>query len=360
MEEERIFNRWGGNKMASIVLGDTSLLSDFGQPYIIAEMGTNHNGNMQKAKQMICAAKESGCNCVKFQSWTSDTLYSRSVYEANPIAKRMVDRFSFSESQLWEAYEYCKELDISFSSTPYSKQEVDFLADICKVPYIKIASMDLNNYPFLKYVAKKMRPIILSTGMAEIEEIEKALETIYAIGNHQVCLLHCVAEYPPKIETINLNNIHTLRRQFPECPIGLSDHSPGVEVSTAAVALGVCVIEKHFTLNKTAPGWDNKMAMEPEEMKQLVENSRNVFTAMGTEKRVIAQGEIEQRKNIRRSVVAAHNLCAGTILTRDDLDCKRPGTGLPPECLEKIIGMRLKRDLTVDEMIKKEDLQLIV
>ncbi|RKJ53448.1 N-acylneuraminate-9-phosphate synthase [bacterium 1XD42-1] len=343
--------------MADIKLRNSGVLSDYGKPYIVAEMGTNHNGNMDKAKKMIDAAKESGCNCVKFQSWTSDTLYSKTVYEANPIAKRMVDRFSLSEKQLWEAAEYCSMVGIDFSSTPYSKQEVDFLVDNCKAPYVKIASMDLNNYPFLHYIAKKMVPIILSTGMADLDEIHKAVNTIYKTGNYQLCLLHCVAEYPPMIETIHLNNINTLRKEFPDCPIGFSDHSKGVEISTAAVALGTCLIEKHLTLDKSAPGWDNKMAMEPDEMRQLVQNCTNVFIAMGTDKRIIAQGELEQRKIIRRSIVAAHDLCAGTILKLEDLDCKRPGTGLLPERLENLIGMCLVRDIKADEMLKEDDVR---
>ena len=343
--------------MADIKLRNSGVLSDYGKPYNVAEMGTNQNGNMDKAKKMIDAAKESGCNCVKFQSWTSDTLYSKTVYEANPIAKRMVDRFSLSEKQLWEAAEYCSMVGIDFSSTPYSKQEVDFLVDNCKAPYVKIASMDLNNYPFLHYIAKKMVPIILSTGMADLDEIHKAVNTIYKTGNYQLCLLHCVAEYPPMIETIHLNNINTLRKEFPDCPIGFSDHSKGVEISTAAVALGTCLIEKHLTLDKSAPGWDNKMAMEPDEMRQLVQNCTNVFIAMGTDKRIIAQGELEQRKIIRRSIVAAHDLCAGTILKLEDLDCKRPGTGLLPERLENLIGMCLVRDIKADEMLKEDDVR---
>jgi len=344
--------------MASIILRDSSALCDFGKPYIVAEMNTSHNGNMEKAKKMIDAAKEAGCDCVKFQSWTSDTLYSKSVYAANPIAKRMVDRFSFSEAQLWEVAEYCRKLGIGFSSTPYSKQEVDFLIETCNAPFVKIASMDLNNYPFLHYVANKQVPIVLSTGMADLKEIRQAVDTIYSTGNHQLCILHCVAEYPPELESINLNNIHTLRREFPDCPIGLSDHSPGVEVSTAAIALGACLIEKHLTLDKSRLGWDNDMAMEPDEMALLVKNCSNVHIAMGSFERVIAQGELEQRKNIRRSIVAARDLKAGTILTIDDLDCKRPGTGIPPEQIEKVVGAKLVRDIMADDLLEIRDLIL--
>lgn len=217
--------------------------------------------------------------------------------------------------------------------------------------------MDLNNYPFLEYIASKQIPIVLSTGMADIEEIRKAIRTILDSGNRQVCLLHCVAEYPPELESINLNNIHLLRSEFPNCPIGLSDHSPGVEVSTAAVALGVCMVEKHFTLDKTARGWDNEMAMEPDEMRQLVHNSKNVYIAMGTRDRVIRSGEMEQRQRIRRSVVAARDIAAGEALTFEDLDCKRPGTGIPPERMQSLVGKKAKRDITADEMILDTDLE---
>lgn len=343
--------------MASITFRNGTVLSDFGQPYIVAEMNMGHAGKMDLAKKMVLSAKECGCDCVKFQSWSSKSLYSKIVYEENPIAKRIADRFALSEEKLLEVKQYCDEIGITFSSTPYDKREVDYLVDVCNAPYVKVASMDLNNYPFLKYIASKQVPIVLSTGMAYIEEIRKAVRTIFDSGNRQVCLLHCVAEYPPELESINLNNIHLLRSEFSDCPIGLSDHSPGVEVSTAAVALGVCMIEKHFTLDKTARGWDNEMAMEPDEMQQLVHNSKNVYIAMGTRDRVIGSSEMEQRQRIRRSVVAARNIAAGAALTLEDLDCKRPGTGIPPERMQSLVGKKAKRDITADEIILDIDLE---
>lgn len=343
--------------MASITFRNGTVLSDFGKPYIVAEMNMGHTGKVELAKKMILSAKECGCDCVKFQSWTVQSLYSKVVYERNPIAKRIADRFALSEKKLLEIKKYCDEIGITFSSTPYDKQEVYYLANVCEAPYIKVASMDLNNYPFLEYIASKQLPIVLSTGMADIEEIQKAVQTIYDSGNRQVCLLHCVAEYPPELESINLNNIHLLRSEFPECPIGLSDHSTGIEVSTAAVALGVCMIEKHFTLDKTVCGWDNEMAMEPREMQQLVQNSRNVYIAMGKRERVVSLAELEQRQRIRRSVVAARDITKGAVLVAEDLDCKRPGTGLPPERMKLLIGKKVKRKITTDEMILDCDLE---
>lgn len=343
--------------MASITFRNGEVLSDFGKPYIVAEMNMGHTGKIDLAKKMVLTAQKCGCDCVKFQSWTSKSLYSKVVYESNPIAKRIANRFSLSEEKLLEVKQYCDVIGITFSSTPYDKAEVDYLVDVCDAPYVKVASMDLNNYPFLEYIASKQTPIVLSTGMADLEEIRKAVKTIFNAGNRQVCLLHCVAEYPPELESINLNNIYLLRSEFPECPIGLSDHSAGVEISTAAVALGVCMIEKHFTLDKKARGWDNEMAMEPDEMKQLVNNSKNVFTAMGSHERIIGSGEMEQRRRIRRSVVATRNIAAGSVLKEDDLDCKRPGTGIPPEKMKSLIGRKILRNITADEMIMESDLE---
>lgn len=167
--------------MALIKLGDGFAICDYGVPYFIAELNTSHNGNIEQAMKMIDAAKESGCNCVKFQSWTADSLYSKTYYDSNPIAQRMVKKFSMSEDSLRKLTAYCQKIGISFSSTPYSKEEVDLLVSL-NVPFIKVASMDINNYPFLKYIAKKGIPIVLSTGMADIQEIEKAVYTVETAG----------------------------------------------------------------------------------------------------------------------------------------------------------------------------------
>lgn len=193
--------------------------------------------------------------------------------------------------------------------------------------------------------------------MAELDEIHIACKTIYSTGNHQLTLLHCVAEYPPELSSINLLNISTFQKEFPDCPIGLSDHSPGVEVSTAAIALGACVIEKHITLDKSCLGWDNDMAMEPDEMKQLVRNCFNVYTAMGSLQRIIGDPEMIQRQNIRRSIVMTKNCTKGHILKKEDLDCKRPGTGILPGRLESLVGLKLKRDLAEDELLQETDFE---
>ena len=217
--------------------------------------------------------------------------------------------------------------------------------------------MDLNNYAYLRYIAKYGMPIILSTGMSQMDEIRNAVSVIEEEGNKRLCLLHCVSIYPPEIDTIRLNNILGLRDQFPEYPIGFSDHTLGVEVPSAAIALGACMIEKHFTLDKTKIGMDNQMALEPEEMFQLVEYCNNVHKAIGGKERIVFQAEMEQRKLMRRSVVSSKDLKAGKKLVKTDLDVKRPGTGFIPSKLNDLIGRTLIRDVEKDTLITEEDLE---
>lgn len=342
--------------MAKVVLQDSTIVGDYEKPYIIAEVNSSHNGNVETAKMMVEKAKEIGCSCVKFQSWSAESLYSKSYYDKNPIAKRIVEKFSLSESELGDIADYCNSIGISFSSTPYSRNEVDFLLDKCNVPYIKVASMDINNYEYLKYIARKNAPIILSTGMAEIEEIKKAVSAIEEAGNNKIILLHCISIYPAEPSTIHLNNILGLREMFPQYPIGFSDHTLGTEISAAATALGAAVIEKHFTLDKGKMGMDNNMAIEPDEMLKLVKDCYNVHSAMGKKERIVSEAEYEQRKKMRRSVIVTKDLSEGTILTKEVLEVKRPGEGFPPEKIEELIGKRLKHDIKADTMLQDTDI----
>jgi sialic acid synthase SpsE len=341
--------------MASCILRDSTVIGDFLEPYVVAELNTSHFGSMETAKKMIDRAKEIGCSCVKFQSWSADSLYSKTYYDKNPIAKRIVQKFAFSEEQLIEAAQYCKEREIAFASTPYSPAEVDFLIEKCDAPYIKVASMDLNNYPFLEYIASCGVPIVLATGMGTMDEVRRAVTTIENAGNQNICLLHCISIYPPELSTIRLNNIKGLREEFPNHPVGLSDHSLGTEIATAAVALGACMVEKHFTLDRTKIGMDNQMATEPEEMAQLIKHCKNVHIALGETGRIVFPAESEQRKKMRRSVVAARDLPSGTVLTKTDLSAKRPGTGFPPGKINELVGKVLIRDVKEDTMIVDSD-----
>ncbi|MCR5356772.1 MAG: N-acetylneuraminate synthase family protein [Lachnospiraceae bacterium] len=326
--------------------------------YIIAEMNSSHNGNLDTAKKMIDSAAECGCDCVKFQSWTSDTLYSEEYYKNNPISERIVKKFSISEDGLKELCDYCRTKGIDFSSTPYSEKEVDFLADTLDVPFIKIASMEINNPDFLKYIAGKNKPVILSTGMSTIEEIEEAVRAIESTGNDKICILHCVSVYPADAGEINLMNIRMLQDRFDKYRIGYSDHTIGHEVACAAVALGASVIEKHFTLDNSKMGMDNNMATEPEEMKALVTACRNVARAMGSYDRVLSENERVQAAKMRRSVISARELHKGDVLSREDLEVKRPGDGIPPAMLPKLVGSTIRKDYPKGYQIKEEDIDL--
>lgn len=340
--------------MHSLVFRGGKEIGSNTEPYIVAEMNSSHNGNMDTAKEMIEIAKECGCDCVKFQSWSAESLYADEYYNANPISKRIVSKFSLSEEELLELYLHCKKIGIDFSSTPYSRTEVDFLVEKTEAPFIKIASMEINNLPFLKYIGEKGVPVVISTGMSTIEEIRDAVHTLETVGNKQLCILHCVSVYPASAEIINLNNIIMLKEEFPDYVIGYSDHTIGYEVSAASVALGASLIEKHFTLDNKKMGMDNNMATEPTDMKKLVNACHNVYRAMGKRERILLDGEYGQRLKMRRSLVATRDLKCGDIITEADLESKRPGDGIPPNQLEEIIGKTVKNDIPKGYLIKIE------
>lgn len=341
--------------MASLDLSDSVEISDYGKPYIVAELNTSHFGSIETAKEMIDKVKEAGCDCVKFQSWSSDTLYSKNYYDENPIARRFIRKFSFSENELKVVLDYCRASNISFASTPYSREEVDFLLEVCKVPFIKVASMDLTNLQYLKYIAESGTPIVLSTGMGDIEEIHNAVNAIVQTGNDNICILHCVSIYPTEISKIRLNNIVGLRSEFPDYPIGFSDHSLGIEMPIAAAALGACMLEKHFTLDKDKIGMDNQMAIGFEEMTSLVSCVHNVHDALGGYERIVYPEELRQRDKMRRSVVFARKLDKDAVLTIEDLDVKRPGTGFPPEKITDFIGAVVSRDVEENSLVLESD-----
>ena len=341
--------------MAQITLNNNKVIGDFQKPYIVAEVNSSHNGNMQTARDMVDKAKEIGCDCVKFQSWSGESLYSQSYYIDNPIAKRIVGKFSLSLEQQKEIAHYCSEQKIAFASTPYSIEEVDFLLEECDVPYIKIASMDINNYDFLRYIARKNTAIVLATGMADEEEIRKAVEVILEAGNDRLCLLHCISLYPAQESMMQLNNIIGFRELFHNIPVGLSDHTKGAEIAAASVALGAGMIEKHFTLDNKKMGMDNSMATEPDMFEYMIHSCMNVYSAMGTKERKVWSQEMEQRNKMRRSVVATRDLVAGQQICQEDLTAKRPGTGISVAQMRELVGKVLVRNVDKDMLILPED-----
>lgn len=337
------------------------------KPYIIAELGSNHNGDMDLARRLIDEAALAGCDCIKFQSWTKDTIFSRKVYDANYFLaddyrnrsdytlEEIVEKFSVSRDQLRSMKSYCVEKGVEFSCTPFSFPEVDFLVDELDVGFIKVASMDLNNYEFLRHISKKGRPVILSTGFGTLAEIDLAVETIEKENNQEIVLMHCVANYPPRDENVNLNNIDMLRNNYPAYSVGFSDHSVGVEIPLAAVAKGACVIEKHFTLDKDMFGWDHKVSAMPWEMKNIVTGSERIAKALGSYRRVLSSDDVERMPAYRRSIVAARDIPAGKTIERSDVDFKRPGGGFEPGCVNMVIGRIAKRDIRTDDVLQGDD-----
>jgi sialic acid synthase SpsE len=340
---------------------------NFCSPYIIAELGSNHNGDMDLAKKLIIDAKESGADCVKFQSWSKDTIFSRKKYEDNFFVaddyrtrvdftlEQIVDAYSISEEELLGMKKFADEIGIDCTSTPFSKKEADFLVDKMDAPFIKVASMDLNNYPFLEYLAKKGKPIVISTGLSELYEIDKAVKTIENTGNNQIVILHCVATYPPVDEDVNLNNIKTLMATYPQYPIGFSDHTLGTTIPLASVVLGACLIEKHFTLDKDMEGWDHKVSATKEELKEIVENAKRIASALGSF-RITASETDEKKKEFRRSIVITREMKKGDIIKKEDIDYKRPGGGFNPEMTDFVIGRTINNNLEFDHILTKEDI----
>ena len=331
-------------------------------PFVIAEIGANHNGDMRLAKKLIRAAKKSGADAVKFQSWSKKSLFTRHFYkqESQFVDKRfgtllqMVERFSLSKDKHILLKKFCGNEKIIFCSTPFSPKEADMLCEL-DVPFFKVASMDLNNLKLLEYVACKRKPIVLSTGMGSLGEIKTALNAIYKAGNKEVILMHCVSMYPPDDGAVNLKNIIMLKKTF-KIPVGFSDHTIGTSLPLAAIALGAKVIEKHFTVDKTLPGWDHAASAEPGEMKEIVEEGKRIVKALGRCERTLSEAEMKQRKFFRRSIITKRNLKKGKILKEKDIDFKRPGTGIPPNELKHVLGTKVNRDIAIDKLILWEDL----
>lgn len=344
------------------------LVTTKGFPYVIAELGSNHNGDMELARRLISEAKKAGADCVKFQSWSKDTIFSKKTYQDNffisddyrqrtdHTLESIVEAYSISEAQLIEMKEFCEKVEIDFASTPFSWREADFLVDTLKAPFIKVASMDVNNYPFLEHIGKKGLPVLISTGLSELYEFDKAIRTLERAGNEQIVPLHCISVYPPKDCDVNLRNIQTLQAMYPNYPIGFSDHSLGTAIPIASVAVGACVVEKHFTLDKEMEGWDHKVSASPQEMKELVEGARRVYAALGTGRIRVVEAP-ERVQSFRRSIVSCRLIRRGEIIQREDLDFKRPAEGMAPGDLEFVVGREAREDIPADFPIRRENLR---
>ena len=329
---------------------------ELNRPYVIAELNTSHNGDLDVAKRMILAAKKAGADSVKFQSFSSNSLYSDKYFETDRISKRIFDKVGLSDKDLLEISEFCKINTIDFSSTAYSQSEIDFLVKNCNPAYIKIASMDINNYDFLKHISQIGLPVILSTGMSTYDEIYKAVRILSLNPEIDLTILHCTSNYPTNFEEANLRNIIRLKKMFPEFDIGYSDHTLGSVASVIASTIGAKVIEKHFTLDNSTIGMDNQMATEPSLFEEMVSLISVVNQILGSEKRIIESREKEMKNKMRRSIILKQDVNAGTILTNDMLDAKRPGYYIPVSEKENIVGKAIKVDLKKGDYIETSHL----
>lgn len=343
--------------MSVIRLRNGREIGDYQRPYLVAELNTSHFGDIEIAQEMIRLAKSCGCDCVKFQSWSAETLYCDSYYKdkANAIARRVIKKFALNNEALQSLSRYAAELDIDFSSTPYSIEEACFLIECCNVPFIKIASMELDNLPYLTALGNLGVPLVLSTGMGTTSEVIRAVNTIQATGNNQLVILHCNSLYPSSPEIIRLQNIIGLRNEFPMNPIGYSDHSVGIEIPAASIALGACMVEKHFTLDSKRIGMDNQMATEPAEMAALVVACHNVHAAMGGVARLLSAEEQAQIPKMRRSMIAKCDLPEGTLLKLEHIEFKRPGNGISPVEYEDYLGRSLNTSIEKGGQLKPSD-----
>lgn len=340
--------------MGNIVELGGSAIGNGKQPFFIAEIGANHNGDMELARELIRAAAHAGASAVKFQSWSPETLFSAETYERVTGLHEQVAQYAMSANQQRDAQAYAHEQGIMFASTPFSNYEVDLLDEMA-VPFFKIASMDLTNKHLLKYAASKGRPIILSTGMGKLDEVDQAVATIKATGNKDLVILHCVALYPAPAETINLRNIPMLQERF-GVPVGFSDHTIGNACALGAIALGASLVEKHFTIDTTAPGWDQSISATPKSFTALVEEGHTIWEATGITERNVGSQETEKSDFFRRSIVLTRDMVEGETITLPDLDFKRPGTGITPNDAETVLGRKLNRNIAYDHVLRWGDL----
>lgn len=327
--------------------------------FIIAEAGVNHNGDLKLAKKLVDAAAAAGADAVKFQSFKAESLVTRTAPRAEYQKKTtgskdsqqdMLRRLELDAEAHREIATYCQKKKIIFLSTPFDEENVELLAAL-GVPAIKIPSGEITNLPFLKYVACKKRPIILSTGMSSLEEVEAAVNTIREHGDSPLALLHCTSAYPARPQDANLRAIQTMKDAF-ALPVGYSDHTRGVVVSFAAVALGACIIEKHFTLSRDLEGPDHKASFEPAELKATIQGIRAVEQSLGDGIKRMAKCERDIARLVRRSIVARRTIRAGEILKPGMLTCKRPATGISPVHWDSVIGRKAKRAIPADSVLK--------
>lgn len=325
-----------------------------GQPvFVIAEAGVNHNGDMALARKLIDVAADAGADAVKFQTFTPEELVSddalQAEYQVTNTGKEesqinMLRDLVLPHKEHSALKKYAEEKRLVFLSTPFSMPDADFLETLDIAAY-KIPSGELNNLPFLAHIAKKGKPVILSTGMGTLEEVREALDVLKKNGATDIAIFHCTSEYPTPPADINLRAMQTLAGEF-GLPTGLSDHSEGICVAIAAAALGAQLIEKHFTLDRSLPGPDHKASLEPSELKEMIRCIRVIEQALGSPEKKPSKGELDTAKVSRKSVVARRDIPANTRIAAEDIYIVRPGTGIPPKHFDEIVGKTAKQTIS--------------
>ena len=329
---------------------------------IIAEAGVNHNGSMEMAKAMVDVAADAGVDYIKFQTFKSELLVTSQAQQADYQKRQakeednsqlsMLRKLELSEENHYELIDYCNERGVKFLSTAFDFKSLEFLSFL-NLDFWKIPSGEITNYPYLKKIAQTHLPVVMSTGMCTNEDIERALNVIVnnGVSIKDIILLHCNTQYPTPYSDVNLRAMAEMRERF-GVKVGYSDHTEGIDVPIAAVALGACVIEKHFTLDRTLPGPDHRASLEPHELKRMVEAIRNVETALGRANKQVTSSESVNIIAARKSIVASTKIQQGELFTEDNLTVKRPGNGLSPMLWDEVIGKTAYRDFNVDELIE--------
>ncbi len=328
---------------------------------IIAEAGVNHNGDMALAKKLIAAAAEAGADLVKFQTFIASKIISKSAPKAEyqkgatdpgESQQEMVRKLELSKENHFELIDECRRKGIGFFSTAFDLDSIDLLEEFDS-EYVKVPSGELTNLPYLRYLTRNIKPVLLSTGMANLGDIEAAIDAIERGGTprEKITVLHCTTEYPTPMEDVNLRAMVNIGNAL-GVKVGYSDHTPGIEIPIAAVALGATVIEKHFTLDRGMPGPDHRASLEPDELKAMVAGIRNIERAMGDGIKRPSPSELKNKPIARKSLVAARNIKAGEIFSSDNLTAKRPGTGISPMQWDEVIGRSSPRDFSEDELIE--------
>lgn len=325
---------------------------------VIAEAGVNHNGSVKVAKRMIDIAKDCGADIIKFQTANPEALVSKyapqAEYQKKNLGKEesqleMLKKLMFGYSEYEELYDYCNKKEICFLSTPFDIESIEFL-DKLNMPFWKIPSGEITNYPYLVDIAKTNKKVVMSTGMSTLEDIEAAMKVLKDNGCPMITLLHCNTQYPTPYEDVNLMAMKSLQDRF-GVEVGYSDHTLGIEVPIAAVALGASIIEKHFTLDRNMEGPDHKASLLPQELCQMVSGIRNIEKSIGNGEKRPTKSEIDNIVVARKSIVARRQIQKGELFTSENITTKRPGNGISPMKWEEILGKHAVKDFEKDEMI---------